>query len=102
MLLHHHFKLDDDEFLTDVGGTATAWTSQKGSRPSIWSSDEHTIRPLEFAMEDDNYAVAYPDWDATHVQDFLAELRSTFVTEGIERYMDLGVTPETTILGVLR
>jgi hypothetical protein len=84
-LLHHHFSLEDDEYLTEVRGTSTAWKSQTGTRPSVWSFDakEKGLRPLEFAMEDDHGSVTYPDWDSAQMQKFLMELSDLILYLGV-------------------
>jgi len=84
-LLHHHFPLEDDEYLTEVRGTSTAWKSQTGTRPSVWSFDaeEKSLRPLEFAMDDDRGSVAYPDWESEQMQKFLEELSNLILYLGV-------------------
>ncbi|KAM0417183.1 hypothetical protein ACHAPT_012820 [Fusarium lateritium] len=85
-LLHHHFPLEEGEFLTDVGGTSTAWESRTGSRPSVWAFDAEKLclTPLEFSMDDDESAVAYPSW--SELSPFLEELSALFV------YLKVGMT----------
>jgi hypothetical protein len=84
-LLHHHFPLEDDEYLTEVRGTSTAWKSQTGTRPSVWSLDAKgkSLRPLEFAMDDDHGSVAYPDWESEKMQKFLSELSDLILYLGV-------------------
>ncbi|KAK8038424.1 hypothetical protein PG994_015191 [Apiospora phragmitis] len=84
-LMHHHFALEDDEYLTDVRGTSTAWKSCTGTRPSVWGFDanEKRLTPLEFAMDDDNDSVAYPDWQSPQMRDFLEKLSGLILQLGV-------------------
>jgi hypothetical protein len=82
-LLHHHFSLEDDEFLTDVRGTSTPWKSQTGTRPSVWAFQNMRLTPLEFAMDDDDSSVAYPRWDCSDMKDFLMDLSTLFENHGV-------------------
>jgi hypothetical protein len=84
-LLHHHFPLEDNEYLTEVRGTSTTWKSQAGTRLSVWSFDakEKSLKPLEFAMDDDHGSVAYPDWESVQMQKFLMELSDLILFLGV-------------------
>ncbi|KAI0964736.1 hypothetical protein F4678DRAFT_455112 [Xylaria arbuscula] len=76
-LLHHHFPLEDDEYLTEVRGTSTAWKSRRGMRPHVWAlgAEDGILTPLEFTMDnDDKISPTYPDWESDQAQQFLQEL----------------------------
>lgn len=85
-LMHHHFPLACGEYLTDVRGTSTAWKSCMGTRASVWwlKGAGKELAPLEFSMEDDDDAVAYPDWSSPASQNFLTELSQLIVASGVD------------------
>ncbi|CAH0023473.1 unnamed protein product [Clonostachys rhizophaga] len=65
-LMHHHLLLVE------------AWKSQTGARPSVWAlnASEARLIPLEFAMDDDDSTVEYPNWASDEVVRFLNALSS--------------------------
>ncbi|KAI0430526.1 hypothetical protein F5Y09DRAFT_341579 [Xylaria sp. FL1042] len=85
-LLHHHFPLEDDEFLTEVRGTSTAWKSQRGTRPHVWAlgAEEGSLTPLGFAMDDDQDFLTYPDWESKQLQQFIRELSELIMNLNVD------------------
>jgi hypothetical protein len=94
-LLHHHFPLEENEYLTEVHGTSTAWNSRTGSKPSCWAlnHDDRTILPLEFALDDDGHSVPYPDWESSSLQLFLKDLMFAIEGYGVAGIYGLGRYP---------
>lgn len=75
-LLHHHFRLENGEYLTEVSGTSTPWKSQTGAQASLWAFDADSLhlQPLEFSMDNDDSRVPYPEWLSDKMASFLKDL----------------------------
>lgn len=94
MLLHHHFEIEDGEYLTEVRGTSATWKLQTGSQAGSWMLDQNSnsLNPLEFAFDEDDHSVPYPDCSGPELQQFLEELKRKFEEHratgiyGLERY----------------
>jgi len=95
ILLHNHFPLEENEYLTEVHGTSTAWKSQTGNTPSCWAlnHDNRTIEPIEFSLDDDDHSVPYPEWGSENMQLFLEKLMVTLEKYGVAGIYGLGRYP---------
>lgn len=79
-LMHSHFKLEDNEQLTDIRGTSLAWTGP-GGKPAVWHLDGDVIRPYEFSLDSD---LETPDWSSRTYQEFLLAFSKALVEVGAQ------------------
>jgi hypothetical protein len=87
-LLHHHFNLDDDERLVDIGGAAIPWhlahTEDLNSRllPTSWVFKADTYYPYEFQFIPPSHQLPAVDIDAVFLAAF-NDILKTYNLQGI-------------------
>ncbi|ELR01863.1 hypothetical protein VC83_06313 [Pseudogymnoascus destructans] len=84
-LMHSHFKLEDNERLTDIRGKSLAWTGPGGG-PAVWQLDGNVLRPHEFSFDSH---LETPDWGSEMYQQFLSAFGKVLVGVGAQNIFGL-------------